>query len=135
MVLVGSCTHNGIVAIGYLRGNYRVRLGRVYAATILVSWGITFVLGLLAYPTFRYSARVLYLDRYEPWASNLFDIKENFAALGLPLVLALFVLSRTLDPKLDRTLARVYVAMSSLACAIIWFDVVAGLLITMARGV
>jgi hypothetical protein len=134
IVLIGSSTHNAVIAFGYVRGKYRVRLGRIYAATIAVSWGVTFSLGLLAYPTFRYAVRVLYLDRHEPWASNLFDLKENLAALGVPLVLCMLVLSRSLDPSSDRVLTRVYVAMAIVTCAIVWFDVVAGLLITLARG-
>jgi hypothetical protein len=135
IVLVGSSTHHAIVSIGYLRGVYKVRLGRIYAATVAVTWFVTFGLGSLAYPTFRYSVRALYMDRYEPWASNLFDIKENCAALGIPLVIGVFLLSRVIDPRADRDLARAYAAMVLLAAAIVWFDVASGLLITMTRGV
>ena len=96
---------------------------------------MTFGLGLLAYPTFRYHVRGLYLDRYEPWASNLFDTKENFAALGIPLVIAAFVMSRVMNPKEDVALARGYAAFVILAAAIVWFGVISGLVITMARSV
>lgn len=135
IVLVGSSTHHALIAFGYLRGRYKVRLGRIYAATVAVTYGITFVLGLLAYPTFRYHVRALYFDRYEVWASNLFDTKENFAALGLPLVIGAFVLSRVMEPKEDQGLARAYAAFVILAAAIVWFDVISGLAITMTRGV
>jgi hypothetical protein len=135
IVLVGASTHHALIAIGYLRGKYKVRLGRIYAATIAVTYGITFVLGLLAYPTFRYRVRALYFDRYEVWASNLFDTKENFAALGIPLVVCAFVMSRVMDPKEDIALARAYLAFVLLTAAIVWFDVISGLVITMTRGV
>lgn len=135
IVLVGASTHHVLIAIGYLRGTYKVRLGRIYAATIAVTYVITFVLGLLAYPTFRYHVRALYLDRYEVWASNLFDIKENFAALGLPLVVCAFVMSRVMNPKEDVALARAYAAFVVLAAAIVWFGVISGIAITMTRGV
>lgn len=135
IVVVGASTHHAIIAFGYLRGRYKVRLGRIYAATVAVSYAITFVLGLLAYPSFRYHARALYLDRYEVWASNLFDTKENFAALGLPLVLAVLVLSRVMDPKEDRGLLRAYASFVILIAAIVWFSTISGLLITMAKGV
>jgi len=135
IVLVGAATHHALVAIGYLRGVFRVRLARIYAATVAVTWLATFALGLLSYPTFRYSTRALYLDRYEPWASNLFDLKEHTAALGIPLVLGAFALSRVIDPKQDRSLARAYVALVMLVVVIVWFDVLSGLLITMAKGV
>jgi hypothetical protein len=135
IVLVGASTHHALIAIGYLRGRYKVRLGRIYAATIAIAYGVTFVLGLLAYPTFRYHVRALYLDRYDVWASNLFDTKENFAALGIPLVVCAFVMSRVMDPKEDTALARAYAAFVILAAVIVWFGVISGLLITMTRGV
>jgi hypothetical protein len=135
IVLVGASTHHAIIALGYLRGTYKVRLGRIYAATVAAAYAVTFALGLLAYPTFRYTVRALYLDRYEPWASNLFDTKENFAALGLPFALAAFVLSRRLDPERDRLHVGAYAAFVWLTAAIAWFAVISGLLITMAKGV
>lgn len=135
MVLVGASTHLALVTLGYLRGRYRLRLGRIYAATVLGAYLVTFALGSLAYPTYRYHVRGLYLDRYEVWASNLFDIKENFASIGLPLVMAVFLLSRVMEPKEDRALLFGYAAAVFLVTAIVWFDVVSGLLITMARGV
>ena len=135
IVLVGASTHHAVIAVGYLRGRFKVRLGRIYAATVAVAYGLTFALGLLAYPSFRYHVRALYLDRYEVWASNLFDTKENFAALGLPLVVCVFVMSRAMKPDEDRGLARAYAAFVLLAAAIVWFDVIAGLAITMTRGV
>ncbi len=134
IVLVGSSTHHALIAIGYLRGRYRVRLGRIYAATVAVSYAITFGLGLVVYPAFRYHVRALYLDRYEVWASNLFDTKENFAALGIPLVICAVVLSRVMDPKEDAALARAYAAFVLLATVIVWFSLISGLLITMTRG-
>jgi hypothetical protein len=135
IVLIGSCTHHALITLGYLRGRFKVRLGRIYAATVLGAYLATFVLGLLAYPTFRYFVRGLYLDRYEPWASNLFDVKENFAALGLPLVVGLFVLSRVMEPKEDRVLLTGYATMAFLLVAIVWFNVLSGLVITMEKGV
>jgi hypothetical protein len=135
IVLVGASTHHALIAIGYLRGRYKVRLGRIYGATVAIAYAVTVGLGLLAYPTFRYHVRALYLDRYEVWASNLFDTKENFAVLGLPLVVCAFVMSRVMDPKEDVALARAYAAFVILAAAIVWFGVISGLVITMTRGV
>jgi hypothetical protein len=135
IVLVGAATHHAVVSLGYLRGTFKVRLARIYAATVAVAWLVTFVLGLVAYPTFRYAVRALYMDRYEPWASNLFDIKEHLAALGIPIVLGVFALSRVVEPKADRGLARAYAALTCMVAAIVWFDVVSGLVITMVKGV
>lgn len=135
IVLVGSTTHHLVIAVGYLRRRSRPRLGRIYAATSATAYGVTFLLGALAYPTFRYHVRGLYLDRHAPWASNLFDLKEDLASLGLPLVLATFILSRLLNPKLDRPLLTGYAMMVLASTGIVWFNVVAGLLITLAKGV
>ncbi|MBL9018098.1 MAG: hypothetical protein JNL83_28185 [Myxococcales bacterium] len=135
IVLIGASTHHAIIAVGYLRGSFKTRLGRIYAAVGAIAYGVTFVLGLFAYPAFRYHTRGLYLDRYEPWASNLFDIKENFAALGLPLVIGALVLSRVMKPSEDATLLRGYAAMVLLTAAIVWFSVISGLVIGQARGV
>ena len=135
IVLIGASTHHAIIAVGYLRGTFKVRLGRIYAATVAVAYVVTFVLGLFAYPAFRYYTRGLYLDRYEGWASNLFDTKENFAALGIPLVIGAFVLSRVMKPSEDTTLLRGYAAIVLLVAAIVWFSVISGLVIGQARGV
>ena len=135
IVLIGATTHHAIIAVGYLRGKPKPRLGRIYAAVIAITYTITFGFGLLVYPTFRYHTRALYFDRYERWASNLFDMKENFAALGIPSVIAIFVLSRVMNPKEDKLLIGPYAAFALLVAAIVWFDVISGLLITMTRGV
>lgn len=143
IVLIGAATHHAIIAWGYLRGRFKVRLGRIYAATVATTYVTTFGLGLLAYPTFRYEVRALFLDRYEPWASNLFDTKENFAALGLPLVAIALGLCRAIGPELaagrtreeDRALIWAYAACVWLVAAIVWFAVVSGLAITLTRGV
>ena len=135
IVLVGAATHHALVALGFVRGVFKIRLARIYAATVAVAWLVTFALGLLAYPTFRYAVRALYMDRYEPWASNLFDMKEHLAALGIPIVLGVLALSRVLEPKTDRGLVRVYAVLTALVAAIVWFDVISGLVITMVKGV
>jgi hypothetical protein len=135
ITLVGAATHHALIALGYLRGVFKIRLARIYAATVAVTWLVTFALGLLSYPTFRIATRALYLDRYEPWASWLFELKEHSAALGIPPVLGALALSRTFDPKQDRVLARAYAAIVLFAAAIVWFDVFSGLAITLAKGV
>jgi hypothetical protein len=135
MALVGASTHHALVAIGYFQGRFKVRLGRIYAATSAAAYGLTFALGAMAYPAYRYHVRGLYLDRHAVWASNLFDIKENLASLGLPLALGAFVLSRVLDPKSDRSMLAGYAVMVIGTAVSAWFNVVSGLLITMVKGV
>ena len=135
IVLIGSTTHHFLIALGYVRGRFKLRLGRIYAAVVVAAYSVTFLMGSLAYPTYRYFVRALYLDRYAPWASNLFDIKENLASLGLFLSLGTFVVSRVMDPKEDRYMVLGYAGMVFLTAAIVWFDVISGLLITITKGV
>ncbi len=59
----------------------------------------TFTLGTLIYPTFRVRVRAELLDKTYPWATGLFEIKEHAASIVLIPVLAIFLLSRTLDLK------------------------------------
>lgn len=136
VVLGGASTHLALVSVRMLRGNLSLgRLARVYAVVIGVSYVIAFAVGLLMYPHYRYVVRGLYLDRYEPWASNLFDIKENLAALGLPLALALAVVGARFEPAREQALVK---WLAFLACAVWAVSIAAalsGFLITDVRGV
>ena len=134
--LLGACTHQAVVGVGLLQGRLHLcRLARVYAAVIGPLFAATFTIGLLMYPHYRYHVRGLYLDRHAVWASNLFDMKENLLALGLPLALALFVAGRHLRPESDRALIG-FQAYSALALwALVGFGSISGLLVTSARGV
>jgi hypothetical protein len=136
ILLVGTCTHQVVLTLGGWRGRaYNLRLGRIYAAVVGITYAITFAFGALAYPTYRYWTRGLYLDRYAVWASNLFDIKENLASLALPMALGAWALSRVMDPQQHRPLFFGYSAMVMGTALVVWFNVIAGLLITMTRGV
>lgn len=132
--LAGAATHHAIVVLGYFRGIYRVRLGKIYGAIVGVLFLLTFVLGGTAYPAFRYYVRALYLDRYEPWASNLFDIKEHLSSLALPLALAGWALSRSFDPKTQPGLLWPYALVTFGPAVVVWFNIVAGLIVTLERG-
>ena len=135
IVLVGASTHHFLIALGYLRGRFKVRLGRIYAISVAITYGVTFLLGALVYPSFRYLVRGLYLDRYDVWASNLFEIKENLAVLGLVTAIGALILSRSMDPSLDRHTRFGYAMFVFTQTVVVWFNVVSGLLITMARSV
>lgn len=134
IVLIGASTHHLVVAYGYARGRHGARLPRIHAATVGITYVLTMLLGTLAYPTYRYHVRALFLDRYAPWASNLFDIKENLATIGLPLALAAWTLSRFFGTEEDRPMRGGYVMMVALVTGIVWFNVLAGMLVTLVRG-
>lgn len=135
IVLVGATTHHAVATYGYVRGRQGARHTRIHAATVGLAYVLTMAVGALAYPTYRYHVRALFLDRYEPWASNLFDIKENLATVGLPLAVATWWLSRYFGTDEDRPMRLGYALMVALVTVIVWVNVGAGLLVTMVRGV
>jgi hypothetical protein len=135
VALVGASTHHALQMRHYLRGRFGKKgLEKLYAKVIAVSYVVTFGLGALLYPSYRYHVRGLYLDRYAPWVAELFDVKEMYASLALFIAIGLGLLAYTLDPEKERPLVKVYAAMSVLVCAVVWFNVVAGLIVVSARG-
>jgi hypothetical protein len=133
--LLGACTHLAVVAVQLLRGRDRRRLARIYAQLIGGLFAAAFGVGLLMYPHYRYHVRGLYLDRYEPWASNLFDMKEGLVALGLPLALGVFALGRRIEPAQERPLLPLFAAFAAALWALVLFGVVSGVVVTSVRGV
>lgn len=135
IVLIGAATHHALQMRHYLRGDFqRAALEKTYAKVVAVAYVVTFALGAMVYPSYRVQVRGLYLDRYAPAYSGLFDLKEVYASLTLTVAVGLGALAFTLRPAESPALARVYALMSLLVCAVVWFDVIAGLLITSVRG-
>lgn len=134
LALAGSTTHSSIIAFGMLRGRPHPRLSRIYALVSTGAYLVTVALGALAYPTYRYEVRGLYLDRYAVWASNLFDMKESFAALGLPLILGACGLRLFASPDENELVRLPYALMVMGATAIVWFATISGLLIALEKG-
>lgn len=136
VVLIGSSTHHALQMRHYLRGRFsRQPAERTQAVIVSASYVATFILGALLYPTYRVHVRGYYLDRYAPGYANLFDVKEVYASLTLVVAVALGVLALNLRPADNRTMVRIYAAMSFIICAVTWFNVVSGLLITSVRGI
>jgi hypothetical protein len=133
---VGATTHLALVSVRLWRGAHHLgRLARIYAQVIGGTYIGAFLLGLGVYPHYRYVVRGLYFDRYEPWASNLFDMKENFAAMGLPLAIALFLVGRRINPADDRPLLGYLAFLSVAVWVVIVLTAVMGLVVTNVRGV
>lgn len=136
ILLLGSMTHNVLLVVPYLWGRFRkVALEKLYVKVAFVTYLVSFGLGALVYPNYRYHVRALHFDKELPWASNLFDIKENWAGVGLALFVAFLILSRIIDPTKDRQMLGVYAFLSVALAVIIWFNVISGLLLTSYRSI
>lgn len=134
MALLGATTHLAIGAIQLRRGRpSALRLVRSHAVIAAGLLATAMIIGLLMYPHYRVHVRGVVLDRSAPWASNLFDIKENFAALALPLAVCTFVLGRRAE--LSGSLQRLLVFCSVALWALVAFSAVAGLVVTSVKGV
>lgn len=140
VVLGGSSVHHAVLAVRVLqRRPVRVRLLRLYALVALIFYVLTSASGALLYPRYRYFVRGLYLDRCAPWASNLFDFKENLATLGVPLAVGALVLSRGLrGPRLraGQLEPRALYGLVALGTALVsLINLIAGLICTGVHGV
>jgi len=136
VLLLGSLTHNLLISAQYLRGKFtKIRLEKLYVKVSFVAYLLTFGLGAIIYPNYRYHVRERYFDLNMPWASNLFDIKEHWTGIGLALFLAFFLLSRIIAPQSDRRLLLFYVFLSATLAGIVWFGFIAGLLLVSYRSI
>lgn len=135
VVLLGAATHHALQMRHYLAGRFqREALEKTYARVVSVAYVVTFALGALLYPSYRVAVRGLWLDRHAPGYAALFDVKEVYASLTLTVAVGLGALSLVLRPAESRALTRVYAATSFIVCAVVWLNVVAGLLVVSVRG-
>jgi hypothetical protein len=136
IVLIGASTHHALQMRHYLRGRFgREKLEKLYAKVVSVAYVVTFVLGALLYPSYRVHVRGYFLDRHAPAYADLFDVKETYASLALVIAIGLGLLALTLRPAETPALVRVYAVMSFVVCAVVWLDVIAGILVVSVRGV
>lgn len=136
IVLIGSATHHALWMRHYLRGRFaRSSIEKTYARTVSISYAFTFTIGALLYPTYRVHVRGLFLDRLLPFYARLFDVKEVFASLALLVAIGLGLLSLTFRPADEKWLVPAYAGMSFLVCAVVWMNVIAGLIISSLRGI
>lgn len=151
LVLCGTSVHQAVYALRLVRrppSVTRLAKCRLFSRLVLLSYLAVVGLGALLYPRYRYFVRGLYLDRHAPWASNLFDFKENLATIGLPFAIAAFFLARMLaqtptlltagseeEGPLGRRLAVLYALFAVAVAALVSFNSIAGLLVASVRGI
>lgn len=129
-ILLGSSTH---LALLVRRSDApQGRLHRLYATVALVAFAAVFALGAIIYPNYRVRVRAEWLDLHARWVSVLFDVKENFALLVAPVLVAQWLLARGEGDPQRRAVLRICTWISA---SVLWFNVVAGLLVTSYRSV
>ncbi|OIP42008.1 MAG: hypothetical protein AUK47_05395 [Deltaproteobacteria bacterium CG2_30_63_29] len=97
IVLVGSTTHSGWLAVQALRGREApLRRMALYCRVGGVAYLITFTFGMLIYPVFRVAVRAALLDSQFPLATAFFETKEHWSAIGLALMTYQFLTTRSL---------------------------------------
>lgn len=137
VVLAGSVGHLGYECFRVLRGPARRPwLLRVHARLGFGIYLLQFLSGVLAYPTYRVRVRHEVFDPTMPWASNLFDIKEMWAAFGLAAFAALFAMSFAVRPEAPehRPMALGFAALGVLVFGITAFATVSGFYLVTFRS-
>lgn len=135
--LLGSSTHAAYEIIQYLRAKpRRPKLERLHAKILTALYLGQFFLGAIIYPTYRVKVRAQHFDAVLPWASNLFDIKEMFAAFGLGLVIAYWLMSRKFNPHAEnpKPVVGLYAFCGLGVAAIVWFSSLSGFFLTTFRA-
>ncbi|HEY3354767.1 MAG TPA: hypothetical protein VGQ83_16050 [Polyangia bacterium] len=161
--LCGAATHLAVSLVGRLRGRAAWGREQRVALWAGVAYLVTFGLGLLVYPTYRVRVRAEYLDagrvvRAEAQAraavrteltrapaaappaaplggvAHVFDIKEHWAALGLPAAVALLVLRRRAGPDGERRLLPLYAGLAVAVALIAYTGALIGLVTASHRA-
>ena len=138
VALAGSVGHLGYECWKVVRGSVRnAWLLRVHARIGFALYVLQFAIGALAYPTYRVRVRHEYFDHKLPWVTNLFDIKEMWAAFGLAAFAAIFAMSFALKPEDpdQRPLSVGFASLGLLVTGIVFFAVTSGFLIVSYRSI
>lgn len=136
ILLLGSMTHHVLIVVPYLWGKFtKLKLEKIYVKVAFVAYLLTFLVGALIYPNYRYHVRAQYFDSHLPWAAQLFDMKEHWAGLGLALFIGFYVISRVIQPQSDRAMLGVYAWLSVTLTVIVWFNVLSGLILVSYRSI
>jgi len=131
--------HLAVRVFGYVGGRVvKVAQEKLYATLLLIFYVVNFIVAAMLYPTFRVRVRHEHFDRDLRWATGLFEVKEHFAAIGLVLVIGLWLLSRATGRLADapqRRIVPAYAAMVAMLLIIVAYNVWSGWYLTTLRSV
>jgi hypothetical protein len=164
-VLCGAIVHTLLSVLRRLRGRPPWPRERALATTASLAYLVTFGLGLLVYPTYRVRVRAEYFDsprlaqaeaqaratlhaelrrtprvvpippRSLAGAARLFDIKEHWIALVLPIAVGLLVLGRRAGRSPERRVVALYAGLCATLGAASFAAALIGLVTAAHRSV
>src|SRR5256885_12708590 len=134
--LIGAITHHFLSVFWPRRPGQTDFVARArgvnsigYVQTIIILYVVTFALGAILYPTYRVFVRPPLQDLQLTYAIGLFEIKENFAAIGLATLPSYWWFwKKTNDYPTTRR------ALTAIFFVIIWYNFIAGHILNNVRG-
>ena len=137
VALLGSITHQTAAACwpatskASFISSFRGVAGARYTVPNIILYVITGVLGAVVYTSYRTAVRP-YLESAQLWSINgSFEVKEQFAAIGLGMLPLYWLVWRT---PLEARYATARIAITGILCFIVWYSFLVGHVLNNVRG-
>lgn len=138
VALLGATTHQVVSALRTRNSRsdsfldrYSGVNKRTFTMAVVSLYVVQFILGALIYPAYRLNVRIPFEEMSLSWAVGLFELKENFAGIGL---MSLPFYTYCWHSESPQTHPRDRIAVSLLLAFIIWWDFLAGHVLNNIRG-
>jgi hypothetical protein len=137
VALLGAITHQAAAVCwpakpgGSFVQSFRAVAGARYTTAVIGLYLVSTLLGALIYPAYRLAVRTYLEAARLPTINGTFEVKEQFAAIGLGLLpLYWMVWRRSLSDEQAGTRAIV----TGMLCFIVWYGFLAGHIVNNVRG-
>ena len=137
VALLGAITHQAAAALwpatskASFISSFRGVAGARYTVANIVLYVVTGVFGAVIYTSYRTAVRP-YLESAQLWSiSGSFELKEQFAVIGLGMLPLYWFVWRT---PLDAKLASARAAITAMLCFIVWYSFLVGHVLNNVRG-
>lgn len=137
VALMGSITHQALAACwpakkaeGFVSA-FRAVSGARYTNANIVLYIVTMALGAIIYPAFRLVVSPYLVNARLNSINGSFELKEQFAAVGLGLLPLYWLVWRQ---PLEARYATARAAITALLCFIVWYSFLVGHILNNVRG-
>ncbi len=138
VALLGGITHQAMAACWPSKNadtfvaSFRAVSGPRYTMATIVLFMVSMLLGGIIYTAYRIEVRpFLEMGRLNK-VNGIFELKEQFAAIGMGMLPVYWLVWRTpLDPKMATARA----VVTGTLCFVVWFSFLAGHIVNNTRGV